>query len=461
MTANYFYFALIIAILNSPFTQAQEIINTLQGGEFEFNSSKTPCLSHGQRADLLEAVENNVQELKLQNKLIHPNREGGHPLFSWPVNQASGFNFESVWGISNYVDENPAFPNQITDYNCGIRSYDTSSGYNHQGIDVFTWPFGWKQMDDGQAIITAASPGQIVFKSDGNFDRNCAFNNDNWNAIFIQHSDGSRAWYGHLKNGSITSKGIGDTVDNGEYLGVIGSSGNSTGPHLHFEVFDDSNQLVDTYFGPCNTFNPDTWWASQKPYLNPNLNAVLTHSAPPIFPPCPVTEVPNTSDQFNNGELVYLAIYMRDQAAGTTVNLTVRRPNNSIFDEWTFNLTDNYAASYWYWSGIPDMDGGWTWEASYNGQTVEHDFNVGVLGVDEENLKNTVIYPNPVHEELQISSEHTIVNIEIRDMLGRRVQEVNDEHITKISTQAFLTGMYFIRLTSEDNKSKTIKFIKR
>src|SRR5204862_192241 len=84
----------------------------------------------------------------------------------------------------------------ILDYNCGTRSYDTSTGYNHQGTDIVLWPFAWNRVDDDAVLVVAGAPGVIVNKSDGNFDRNCAMNNGNWNAVYIRHADGSVAWYG-------------------------------------------------------------------------------------------------------------------------------------------------------------------------------------------------------------------------------------------------------------------------
>ena len=156
-----------------------------------------------------------------------------------------------MWSISNYVDHNSAYPNQLQDYNCGTKTYDTSSGYNHQGIDIFTWPFTWKMVDDNSVEIIAAAPGQIIAKGDGQFDRSCGFNNNPWNAVYVRHGDGSVAWYGHMKNGSLTTKNVGDFVNLGEYLGIVGSSGNSTGPHLHFEVYqnDTYTNLIDPYTG--------------------------------------------------------------------------------------------------------------------------------------------------------------------------------------------------------------------
>ncbi len=54
-----------------------------------------------------------------------------NPQFIWPVQQASGFDYNSIWAISNHVDHNLSTPNLLSDYNCGTRTYDLSSGYNH------------------------------------------------------------------------------------------------------------------------------------------------------------------------------------------------------------------------------------------------------------------------------------------------------------------------------------------
>ena len=184
------------------------------------------------------------------------------------------------------MDEDPAFPDKLKDWNCGARTYDQASGYNHQGVDIGLWPDGWNVMDARWIEIVAAAPGTIVFKSDGNADRSCKFNDNTWNAVYVQHDDGSTTWYGHMKRGSLTSKAIGERVAVGEFLGNVGSASNSPGPHLHFDVYDPSRRLVDPYAGPCNTKNADSWWASQPAYLRPQVNRVVTATAPPVFATC-------------------------------------------------------------------------------------------------------------------------------------------------------------------------------
>ena len=372
-----------------------------------------------------------------------------------------------MWSISNYVDHNSAYPNQLQDYNCGTKTYDTSSGYNHQGIDIFTWPFTWKMVDDNSVEIIAAAPGQIIAKGDGQFDRSCGFNNNPWNAVYVRHGDGSVAWYGHMKNGSLTTKDVGDFVNLGEYLGIVGSSGNSTGPHLHFEVYqnDTYTNLIDPYTGACNSLNVDTWWQTQKPYTNPNINAVLTHSAPPVFPTCPNSETTNTSNTFDASATIYFAIYMRDQANGTSINLKIIRPDNSVLYNWNYNFTANYAASYWYWyySGVYNMNGQWKWEATYNGQTITHTFNVsGALGIDDEDFNTTSVYPNPFNDAVTISSNSFIKKATVVDILGKTVKtiESQSENITEVNLETVSNGLYFLTLESDTGQKKTIKLIK-
>lgn len=452
-----------------PLGNSQSSIEPAASGNYTFNPNNAPCLTEIQRDNIKQTLQQNVEELSRQNQLaFSPSNRGNHPLFIWPVQKAASSDYNEVWGISNYVDHNQATPNQLTDYNCDSRTYDTTSGYNHQGLDIFSWPFGWKMMDENTAEIVAAAAGQIIAKNDGQFDRSCDFNTTTpWNAVYIQHSDGSVAWYGHMKNGSTTTKNVGEMVTQGEYLGIVGSSGVSTGPHLHFEIYTDNSytQLVDPYSGPCNTLNVDSWWQTQKPHVNPGINAVITQSDAPVFPSCPTTEISNASNQFDVTDTIYFGLYLRDQVNGDSANLKIFRPDNSILYEWDFNMTISYYASWAYWNyqGVFDMEGEWKWQATYGGETVTHLFNVGdPLSVDEDNFNSSSVFPNPFNDVIHISSTKKVVKTDIIDILGKSVLSIADplNGITKIDVSHFSEGMYFVRLESDANDIKTIKLIK-
>ncbi len=432
---------------------AQEIPSRPLGGEYVFNPGKVSCVTENQRISIRENIQKNKDLLKKSKKIVRKDTPQ-QPSFIWPVKQAEGFTYNNVWGISNYVDHSAT--TEILDYNCGNKSYD-----GHMGIDIFLWPFYWKQMEEEQADIIAAEAGSIVFKDDGHFDQSCAMEGGSWNAVYLLHEDGSTSWYGHMKSGSLTSKVIGDTVAKGEFLGKVGSSGNSTGPHLHFEVYDANGELIDPYTGTCNDFNTASWWEEQQPYIQPKVNAVLTHSAPPDFNECPEVESTNISTAFGPDDTVYAAIYLKDQEADSTINLKLRRPNGSYMANWNFTFEMYYTSSYWYWTMNPDMNGTWTWEAEYNGETVSQNFTVGMLGASENSIKAVSVYPNPTTGLVTFDGNTAIIQLNITDAAGRTVAiEKNPEGIKQSDLGGLPQGIYFVTLSSEDNQTRTVKIVR-
>lgn len=326
--------------------------------------------------------------------------------FDWPLKAATGLTFNSYYGISNYVDQ--VTSSGIGDYNCGTRSYN-----GHRGTDIFTWPFPWYLVTNDYVEVIAAEAGTIVLKDDGNDDDHCACSGA-WNAIYVEHSDGSVAWYGHMKENSLTTKTVGQTVVAGEYLGIVASSGCSTGPHLHFEVYKDmpysTANLIDPYTGSCNLLNSTTWWDAQKPYREPTVNALLTHSAAPVQG-CPTAnEVPNFSNSFSISTTGYFAAYYHDQTSGHVSTYTIRRPNGTIASTWTHTSPDTYDGSWWYWTWtIPSAgpNGTWTWEVSYQSTTVTHNFTVtGAAPVEMTRFDAQKTTQNEVQLTWETASEH-------------------------------------------------------
>ncbi|MCX7548842.1 peptidoglycan DD-metalloendopeptidase family protein [Xanthomarina sp. F1114] len=322
-------------------------------------------------------------------------------------------------------------------------------------------------MDDNQTEIIAAAPGQIIAKGDGEFDRSCNFNNNVWNAVYVQHNDGSIAWYGHMKNGSVTTKNVGDMVDTGEVIGIVGSSGNSTGPHLHFEIYTNSSytQLIDPFMGDCNDMNATSWWQSQIPYNDSGISAVLTHdNAPDIFPPCPTTETPNTSDNFSTDDTIYFAAYFKDQVAGDIIHFSIIKPDNSFLYDW--DLTVETTASswyyYWYFSDMYDQIGEWKWQATYAGETVTHSFNISTLSMEEETIESTRIYPNPATHNVAIKTGKTLESATIYDVRGKIIKSVyfNENSIYNLDISNISKGMYFLTVVSIENEQESFKLIK-
>jgi murein DD-endopeptidase MepM/ murein hydrolase activator NlpD len=362
--------ALGLGLLLASGAQAQE--RQPDGGGGVDVGQAQPCLTDAQRQEIKAQIRRSAAELRLSH--FSTAAVG----LAWPLGNATPLGDPGLHGVSNFVDQNPAWPNQLLDYNCGARTYDTAGGYNHAGTDIFTWPFSWLKMDRNHVPIVAAAPGTIVFKSNGNPDRSCATAGGTWNAVYVEHSDGSTAWYGHMKNGSLTAKPVGAAVVAGEYLGIVGSSGNSSGPHLHFELYDNSDALIDPYQGACNSLNATGWWNAQRPYDDSAVNKLATHSAPPSFPACPTQETPNLSNHFTPGSTMITATYYRDQLATHQTSFLIQRPDGSTYTSWTHNSPSSYLASYWYynWTAPAGPFGRWNLRAVYQGITYNHGFSV-------------------------------------------------------------------------------------
>ena len=371
----------LIVLLLAAISRADSPPVQAGGGEFRLGAhgdSPSPAV----RRQIVSQIEYNRAVLRASGVIAAVVQGGVEPArLDFPLRPVPGITGPGYHGVSNFVDQDASYPDAIEDYSCGERTYDLASGYNHPGTDYFLWPFGWLRMDLDAIEVVAAAPGIVVLKQDGRPDRSCSAGGaGEWNAVYVEHADGMVAWYGHLQSGSLTAKGVGDTVERGEFLGRVGSSGASTGPHLHFELQAPSAQVIDPYAGSCNATTGESWWNSQPEYYDSALNELATHSAPPVFPDCPEPEQPNYSDRFEPGGSVVFAAYYRDQLAGQVSSYAVRRPDGTVFAAWEDEIPDpHYSASYWWWQhDLPPSapTGEWSFEVDYQGAVHAHPFRV-------------------------------------------------------------------------------------
>ncbi len=393
---NKLSFVLFFSLATIQFTLCQTTTN-FGGGEHKIHSEQ--CISQEIRLQIIE--QNKTNSLKYGYKTDLKS----NVLYEWPIAQNPAFDYNDIYAISNFVDHDPV-TGQLLDYDCGSHTYDVpSSGYNHQGIDMYLWPFDWNQVENDQAYAVAAAPGVIINKHDGEAHTSCSFNSNPANFVILQHADGSQSWYWHLKNGSVTSKNIGDNVTVSEILGVIASSGNSTGPHLHFECYDSNGNLVDPYAGNCNNMNSNSLWANQKPYWDPEVNAIMTHHAAPQFSNCPSEHKIYAQDVFYQGSPFYTAGYFRDQLAGTNSVYNLFDPNGNLY--WT-NIIDpgfDYRSSWWYWFHNTDLNtptGTWTFQIQYANTTLNHNFQI--LPANNDECVNAI----PLNSNIPYCTQHYI-----------------------------------------------------
>ena len=114
--------------------------------------------------------------------------------------------------------------------------YGSRKGGFHYGIDI-----GNKK---GTPVMASASGIVIkVVSSCREGVKNCGGRYGNY--IVIQHSNNTRTFYAHL---SKTSVSVGQIVSQGGIIGTVGSTGRSTGPHLHFEIENANGSKMKPVF---------------------------------------------------------------------------------------------------------------------------------------------------------------------------------------------------------------------
>ncbi|MCB2100826.1 MAG: M23 family metallopeptidase [Rhodobacterales bacterium] len=170
--------------------------------------------------------------------------EAGPLRLDWPLDCQPG---TTCW-IVNLMDHDngPGFK----DYRCGTKGSDGNKG---TGIAVRD-----TELSGPGVKVLAAADGTVLGQRDGMDDvdvrkigleavkgRRCG------NGMRIDHGGGWITQYCHLRNGSVTVK-KGDKVTRGQPLGLVGLSGGTTFPNLHFQVEHDGH-LVDPFVGLTRT----------------------------------------------------------------------------------------------------------------------------------------------------------------------------------------------------------------
>jgi murein DD-endopeptidase MepM/ murein hydrolase activator NlpD len=152
-------------------------------------------LSAAEEAQLEALIQERERELEAQRKAAGiaggVETEGGAGSFSWPV---TGTITSPFGWRSNPFGGAPEF---------------------HQGLDIAA-PTG--------TTVTAAAGGTVIMAQ---------WYGGYGNYILIDHGGGYSTGYGHLSAIYVSQ---GQTVQRGQAIGAVGSTGQSTGPHLHFEV---------------------------------------------------------------------------------------------------------------------------------------------------------------------------------------------------------------------------------
>ncbi|MCK5027765.1 MAG: peptidoglycan DD-metalloendopeptidase family protein [Candidatus Pacebacteria bacterium] len=207
-----------------------------------------------------EAFEKEIAEYESQlefilNKDLLP--ELGSGVLGWPLKDIS---------LDSCYDGSTSAANCVTQY-FGNTAFARSGAYNgqgHNGIDF--------RASVGEDLLATAA-GTIA--GIGDTDGGGCYSYGKW--VLITHDNGLSTLYAHLSKISVYK---GQYVQKGEFIGLSGNTGYSTGPHLHMSVFatDGINivRLGDWYkeqgrvaTTPCSKNNVEIPVAAYSAYLNP------------------------------------------------------------------------------------------------------------------------------------------------------------------------------------------------
>lgn len=149
----------------------------------------------------------------------------------WPI----GSSETTVVNGKTFATGTPETVTITSNFDYRVDPFGRGSIDFHSGLDIA----GGSGLNS--VNIIAARDGIVVYPT-ADVSNDCPSSNvlslcggGYGNHVIIQHSDGNYTLYAHMYEGSITVK-AGDSVQQGQVIGKMGSSGQSTGPHLHFEV---------------------------------------------------------------------------------------------------------------------------------------------------------------------------------------------------------------------------------
>jgi len=335
-------------------------ITTVSGGGLDQDRPTVgvQCISEEEREYVREHMLQ-LEQQSLRDTVLFSNPIGNDDMISDSTH------------IVFYKDNNPNF-GWIMDYTCNWVTYD-----GHMGTDIGIRSF--YHMDEMTRPILAAAPGIVTYTHDGEFDRWAYWNYSAVaNGVVISHSDGTSTWYWHMKKNTV-AVAVGDTVVVGDTLGFVGSSGISGGPHLHFEVQNESGSVIDPWQGECSS-GPSRW-VEQIPFVgdtnyypsrvirhittaypvqnNDDLNYILSENIPSV-------------KHINPGEDYLSWLFVRNLYATDTLRWEWHRDGEFFNDFWWIpGQSDGwvpgaqlYTGSQWWIQGIwvegDDAIGEWT-----------------------------------------------------------------------------------------------------
>ena len=188
--------------------------------------------------DIINYPSNNL-DIAAVGDFSNPNIAPG----TWLIVPGGRREFVSCSAPLGVTRENPAYARVL-----GPGACDPISG-GAVGFGTFVWPtndhylsgFDYTPAANHWGIDLAGNEGEGVYATDAGVVVYAGWNNYGYgNMILVDHGGGFQSLYAHLSGLNV---GCGQSVGQGDVIGAIGNTGNSSGSHLHFEIMTSSFKL--------------------------------------------------------------------------------------------------------------------------------------------------------------------------------------------------------------------------
>ena len=180
--------------LDAQRAEANALVAEIENNESEYQTA----------LDEIDAEEEAIQAeiVRLSRELAAANGDTGAALGGY------------IWPVSSRRITSPFGPR-----NTGIPGAST----NHKGVDIGGVGYTTE--------VHAAKAGTVIVSQ-----RSSSYGE----YVVVSHGSGNTTLYAHMSSRSVS---VGDYVDQGDVLGITGSTGISSGPHLHFEITENGSRV--------------------------------------------------------------------------------------------------------------------------------------------------------------------------------------------------------------------------
>ena len=230
-------------MINEIMDSDQRVIDELKDLQAEIESTKTELEANKSEEEEAKA------ELESRKSELNTQRSEANAL----IQQLSQNESETEAALDDLEAEEEAIRQEIQRLNEQLIAQQAASGGSvESNPGGYIWPVDSRYITS--TVGGRASPGGIgstnhkgtdigrvgytspVYASKAGTVIVSQYSSSYGNYVAISHGPGNTTLYAHMSSRSVS---VGDYVNQGDVIGITGSTGNSTGPHLHFEVTEN------------------------------------------------------------------------------------------------------------------------------------------------------------------------------------------------------------------------------